>query len=282
MTQHVQVGDLRVALRQEGRGPALLLMHGAEASMQMFAALVPLLVPHFTVICYDQRDCGETEGPESASTLGELADDAHGLIGALGLHRTHVFGSSFGGRVAQALALRHPESVDRLVLGSTWPLPATYEEVCPDAERLGALRRALPASAETLAGWFFPETFLLQRPDLRGIFSAARPETPSSARRMATVNTSLPQSAADIAAPTLLIAGELDRVVPATVTLAMADQMPHAEAVQIPGVGHVTAIQAPEALARELIRFFGASDAAGTRRRTSRADGCLDPTRVPE
>jgi pimeloyl-ACP methyl ester carboxylesterase len=175
MTEFIQAGEVRIAFEREGDGPPLVLMHGAEASRQMFAALVPQLSRHFTVIAYDQRDCGETEGPERASTLADLADDAQQLIEALGIRRAHVFGSSFGGRVAQALALMHPRVVDHLVLGSTWPLPRTYEELCPDARRLGELRRDLPATAEELATWFFPEAYLEQRPELRRLFANARP-----------------------------------------------------------------------------------------------------------
>lgn len=256
MTSFVQAGEVRIAFDRTGEGPPLLLMHGAEASRQMFAALVPHLARHFSVIAYDQRDCGETEGPERASTLTDLANDAHRLIEALGLGRAHVFGSSFGGRVAQALALLHPHAVDRLVLGSTWPLPRPYEALCPDAPRLAELRRDLPASAEELATWFFPEAFLQQRPELRQVFAHARPQSARSARRGMTVQTTVDAGVADIAAPTLVLAGELDRVVPAHVTLAMAAQIRGAQAVQLPGVGHVTAMQAPQLLARHVARFL--------------------------
>ncbi len=256
MTRFVQAGDVRIAVEREGAGPPLLLMHGAEASRQMFAALVPILSKHFTVVAYDQRDCGETEGPERASTLADLADDAHRLIGALGFERAHVFGSSFGGRVAQALALRHPHSVDRLVLGSTWPLPQAYDALCPEAPRLAALRQGMPATAEELATWFFPEAFLVQRPDLRRLFATARPESARSTRRGETVQTTLERGAADIAAPTLVLAGELDRVVPSGVTLAMAGQIRGAEAALLPGVGHATALQAPALLAQHIVRFL--------------------------
>ena len=236
-----------------------MLMHGAEASRQMFAALVPHLSGHFTVIAYDQRDCGETEGPEAASTLADLADDARRLVEALGFERAHVFGSSFGGRVAQALALRHPAVVDRLVLGSTWPLPARYEAVCPDAQRLAELRRGLPATAGELATWFFPEAFLEQRPDLRQVFANARPESARSARRAATVQTTLDADAAGIQAPTLVLAGELDRVVPPAVPLSMAARIRGAASAVLPGTGHATALQSPELLARHIVRFLGGS-----------------------
>jgi 3-oxoadipate enol-lactonase len=256
MTEFVQAGEVRTAFERAGHGPALVLMHGAEASRQMFDALVPHLAPHFTVIAYDQRDCGETERPDQPATLADLAHDAHRLLKALGLKRANVFGSSFGGRVAQALALLVPQAVDRLVLGSTWPLPRSYEELCPDAGRLAQLRRGLPHTAEELATFFFPEAFLQQRPELRRVFARVRPGTARSARRAATVQTTLEQGVADITAPTLVLAGELDRVVPASVTLAMAHRIRGADAVLLPAIGHVTAMQAPEMLASHIVRFL--------------------------
>lgn len=256
MTGFVQTGKVRTAIDRVGVGPPLLLMHGAEASRQMFAALVPMLSIHFDVIAYDQRDCGDTQGPDSPSTLADLADDAAQLMSELGLARTHVFGSSFGGRVAQALALRHPACVDRLILGSTWPVSAAYESVCPDAQRLSDLRRQLPATAEELAGWFFPEPFLIQRPELRQVFANARPASARSVHRAATVQSTLGGDAGGINAPTLLLAGELDRVVPPGVTLGMANQIPGARIATLPGVGHATALQAPAMLAQQVVRFL--------------------------
>jgi pimeloyl-ACP methyl ester carboxylesterase len=256
MTEFVQAGDVRVAFDRIGSGPPLVLMHGAEASRQMFAPLMPALARHFTVIAYDQRDCGDTEAPDRAATLSDLAGDAQRLIKALGYKRAHVFGSSFGGRVAQALALLHPQCVDRLVLASTWPLPRPYEELCPDAKRLAELRLALPDSAEELVTWFFPEAFLRQRPELRRVFANARAQTARSTRRAQTVATTLDNGVADIVAPTLVLAGELDRVVPASVTLAMAGRIRGADAVLLPAIGHVTTMQAPDVVARHLLRFL--------------------------
>ncbi|HSV46468.1 MAG TPA: alpha/beta hydrolase [Ramlibacter sp.] len=256
MTDFVQAGEVRIAFEREGQGPALVLMHGAEASRNMFTALVPHLSKHFTVISYDQRDCGDTEGPERAATLADLANDAQLFIKAMGFKRAHVFGSSYGGRVAQALALLYPRSIDRLVLASTWPLPRLYEELCPDARRLAELRGRLPGTAEELATWFFPEAFLAQRPELRLVFANLRAASTRSARRAATVATALENGVADIVAPTLVLAGELDRVVPPSVTLAMAGRIRGADAVLLPAIGHVAAMQAPEVLAHHIVRFL--------------------------
>jgi len=244
-------------------------MHGAEASRQMFAALMPMLAPRFSVISYDQRDCGETQSLQrapQAATLADLAGDAQALITGLGHARAHVFGSSFGGRVAQMLAIRHGAVVDRLALGSTWPLPATLAELDPQGSALlAALRERLPDSAVEMAERFFPAQFLVERPDLRGVFAGVRPQSERAVRRAAAVAgladaPNAPNAPnADLAAinaPVLLVAGALDLVVPPALTLSLGSRLPRCKSVLLPGVGHATALQAPQALAAHLIHFF--------------------------
>ena len=257
MLEHRALGDARIAFEVTGQGPPLLLMHGAEASRQMFDALVPLLAPHFTVIACDQRDCGDTENPDRPATLAELADDAHALVQALGCRRAHVFGSSFGGRVAQAYALRHPQALDHLVLGSTWPLPDGLEDLNPTVvARLQVLRARLPESAEELAGVFFPEAFLAERPALRQFFAQVRPANDRSRRRAAAVSSSLDATPRAIAAPTLLLAGDLDILVPPALTFRLATLIAGSRTVLLPGIGHATALQAPREVAAQLIDFL--------------------------
>ena len=257
MAEFLQTGAVRTAYECLGSGPPIVLMHGAEASRQMFAALGELLAPHFTVITYDQRDCGETEGPAQAGTLADLADDAAALIRALGHARVHVFGSSFGGRVAQALALRHPELIDRLVLASTWPLPHTYEALYPEgADSLNALRAKLPDSAQELASWFFPEAFLNERSELRLVFAGVRPQSERSQRRARTVGSHLDRSPGEISAQTLVLTGEEDRVVPPRLSLQLADAIPKSRRLMLAGIGHAIAMQATQRVADAICEFL--------------------------
>jgi pimeloyl-ACP methyl ester carboxylesterase len=265
VAEFVACGDARIACDVAGHGDALLLMHGAEATRAMFAALVPLLAPHFSVVTYDQRDCGDTESPPRAATLAELADDAHALLQGLGFERAHVFGSSYGGRVAQALVARHPQAVQRLALGSTWPLPRALAELNPEgARRLAELRAALPHSAAELATWFFPEPMLQQQPQLRTFFARVQPASERSQRRAAAVDDAFDVDWPRVTVPTLLLAGELDRIVPSAITFSMKALLPQAQRVLLSGVGHATALQAPARVAEQLIRFFTSNDTAPT------------------
>jgi 3-oxoadipate enol-lactonase len=89
------------------------------------------------------------------------------------------------------------------------------------------------------------------------MFAHARSETdPSQRLRAQTVASPVSGDITQISAATLLLAGEVDRVVPAGATLALAQLLPDARTVVLPGVGHVAAIQAPELLATHLIDFF--------------------------
>ena len=223
----------------------------------MFDQIAPLLAPHFTVIAYDQRDCGDTEGPAGPATLVDLADDAVALLHALGHRRAHVYGTSFGGRVAQCLALKHPDAVQRLVLASTWPMPESLEVLNPEGVALiHALRARLPESAGELAALFLPESFLAIEPRFKALFKTAQPQSERSRRRFATVDDAPALDLRDITMPTLLVAGALDRVVPAPITLGMAALIPHALTLRLEGVGHAGVAQVPEDIALHVRRFL--------------------------
>jgi pimeloyl-ACP methyl ester carboxylesterase len=256
MASMLEMGDVRLAYDVTGSGPPLLLLHGAEGSRRMFDALVPHLSANFATITYDQRDCGETTNPDRPSSLADLADDAAALLRSLGHSRAHVYGTSFGGRVAQMLALRHPHVVNRLVLGSTWPLPVALKEVNSESvARIHELRAGLPGTAKALAGYFLPEAFLAANPALKGMFRNAPPRDERTQRRAATTEDRPAMPPSGITPPTLLMAGELDRVVPPSITLGMATSMPCATTLRLAGLGHAGALQAPEVVA-EAVRWF--------------------------
>ena len=120
--QSFEANGVVTAYRTSGRGAPLVLLHGGEADHAMFDGLARALNEHFTVIAYDQRDSGATRNPQSLYSLADLADDAAALIRGLGYDRAHVMGTSLGGLIAQALAARHPNCIDRLILGSTWKI----------------------------------------------------------------------------------------------------------------------------------------------------------------
>jgi pimeloyl-ACP methyl ester carboxylesterase len=253
----IDANGTTIAFEQTGSGVPVILIHGAEADHSMFDAFGGLLARHFTVIAYDQRDSGATRNPAMQYGLGELADDAAALIEALGFERAHVFGTSLGGVIAQGLAVRHPERVGRLVLSSTFragtPPLAINPEVFP---RLAALRAGLPGTAAEIAGYFFPAEYIAAHPEVARIFSGNSRDEGQRQRRGAILAQPVDWDLAAIAAPTLVLAGAEDRLIPPAHTLALAREIANARTATMASVGHVATLQDPAAVARAVLAFL--------------------------
>lgn len=224
--------------------PPLLLLHNACATFR--AAFEPILAPlaaRFHLIGPDLRGHGASTNPSDRLDLRELADDAAALLDHLGIERVHVLAFSGGASAALYLVTRHPARVATQVLvGSHYTvrdLP-TRGEAFWDAERMRTTRplwwRALArlhGSEERLRAllrWWAEED--RHRPDFTR------------------------EALAAIAQPTLLVAGERDRITPVAQTREMAAWMPHAELVLVPGVGHDVIREATETFLAAAFSFW--------------------------
>lgn len=257
MTQRIDANATSIAFAQRGSGPPLILLHGAEADHSMFDAFAALLAPHFTVIAYDQRDSGGTRNPATPYGLDDLADDAAALIAALGHEHAHVFGTSLGGVVAQVLAVRHPERVDRLVLSSTFRVGTSPLVINPEVfAKLGVLRAGLPDTAAEIARYFFPDDHIVRHPEVVGIFSGSSRTADQRQRRAGILARPIVVDLGRITASTLVLAAAEDRLIPPAHTVSLAAEIGDARTATIAGVGHVAAIQDPAAVAGTVIAFL--------------------------
>src|SRR4030042_1358651 len=115
------VNGIRIYYEVYGQGEPLLLIMGLGASTMGWQSQTPTFSQHLRVIAYDNRDAGRSAKAEAGYSIADMADDAAGLLGQLGIDAAHVYGVSMGGMIAQELALRHTERVRSLVLGCTSP-----------------------------------------------------------------------------------------------------------------------------------------------------------------
>lgn len=114
------VGDLQMYWEEHGTGDPVLFINGTGGDLRLIGQLhAHPLSRWFDVLFYDQRGLGQTSIPDGPYSMQQYGDDAARLIEHVGWERCHVVGVSFGGMVAQELALRHPHLVDRLVLCCT-------------------------------------------------------------------------------------------------------------------------------------------------------------------
>jgi 3-oxoadipate enol-lactonase len=117
-----KVRDIEVYYERHGEGPPLLFISGTGGDLRVKPNLFDgPLAKVFDVLAYDQRGLGQTSKPDIPYSMADYADDAAGLMDALGWKSAKVIGVSFGGMVAQEFVLRHPGKVERLVLACTSP-----------------------------------------------------------------------------------------------------------------------------------------------------------------
>jgi pimeloyl-ACP methyl ester carboxylesterase len=252
----INANGTTIAFKRSGKGPPLLLLHGAEADHSMFDAFAPLLADDFTVIAYDQRDSGGTMNPSSPYGFEELADDAAALIAALGYKRANVFGTSFGGVIAQVLAARHPERIDRLVLSSTFRPGAPLPSINPEFPRFAELRSRLPESVGEFAKFFFTPDYLERHPEAVSVFAGGKRTEEQRARRGAVIPRPISVDLGRITATTLVVVGAEDRLIPPAHTLSLAKDIKGAKTATIVGVGHVATRQNPAAVAAVVKAFL--------------------------
>jgi 3-oxoadipate enol-lactonase len=117
-----QLDGIDLYYERAGEGPPLLFISGTGGDLRVKPNVFDgPLVRSFDLLAYDQRGLGRSAKPDVPYAMADYADDAAALMDHLGWDKAKVVGVSFGGMVAQELALRHPAKVERLVLGCTSP-----------------------------------------------------------------------------------------------------------------------------------------------------------------
>src|SRR2546427_3233110 len=110
----VQVGDVRLYYELKGAGDPLALIGGSLFGRQNFGLVYNKLVKHFRVLSYDQRGYGKSDRPIEKYTIDMWADDLAGLLDALKVKRTHVYGTSMGGMIALKFAAKYPKKTSEV------------------------------------------------------------------------------------------------------------------------------------------------------------------------
>jgi 3-oxoadipate enol-lactonase len=115
----VRVDGNELYYEQSGAGPKLLFLNGSGATLATVSPIIGLLGQQFAVVAYDQRGLGRSSLPDHPYAMADCAADALGVADHLGWEHFSVMGVSFGGMVAQEVAITAPERIERLALCCT-------------------------------------------------------------------------------------------------------------------------------------------------------------------
>jgi pimeloyl-ACP methyl ester carboxylesterase len=260
----VHANRIDIYYEQRGSGPRLLYFQGSGQTLAKSGMMVDGFAKQFDVVAHDQRGLGQTEIPPGPYEMADYAADAAALLDAVGWDSCRAVGTSFGGMVAQELAVTWPERVERLALVCTspggtyasYPLH-TLADLPPDeAKALGA----------TLLDSRFTPDWLAEHDDDRALVEmiTTMQGAPSSdearrgelaqldARSRLDVLDRLPA----ISCPTFIAAGRYDMIAPPANSEAIAARVADSQLRLYEG-GHVFFLQDPRAIP-DVLEFLAA------------------------
>ncbi|HET8923045.1 MAG TPA: alpha/beta fold hydrolase [Candidatus Acidoferrum sp.] len=246
---------------EQGLGEAVLLIMGLGWASNMWHRTRPVLAARYRTIAFDNRGAGRSDVPSGPYTIGTMATDAAAALDAAGIQSTHVIGASMGGMIAQEFALQYPKRVRSLILACTAPGGPHAVQAEPDAiqllfrregnakERAEAAvpfiydvstpRERIDQDLARLSEWYpNPEGYTAQ---LQGILAW------EAYSRLSQIN-----------APTLVIHGVNDRLIPIANADLIASRIPEAQFIKLAHASHIFMTDQPAAAHQSFLDFLSA------------------------
>jgi len=229
-----------------GHGEPIVLVEGAGGDIGGWRRNIPRLAAELRVVAFDLRGNGRSVAPDAPMAMATFVEDMLALLDHLGIDRAHVYGQSFGGMVAQEVALTAPDRVRSLILACTLP----------------GMRHAVPVRARVPKArpWeaMYSPRFLREHPEeVAEDQRLGTPQRPAMARRQweAMQGFDAYDRLPSLRLPTLVIHGTEDRAVHPDNARIMAERIPGARLVLLEGAGHVYHAEQPEAADRAVLGF---------------------------
>ncbi len=243
----------------EGKGPALILIHGIGAARDAWRFMVPSLREHFTVVSYDLRGHGVSPMPDGEFGLDELVADLERVRQRSGFDVAHFAGHSLGGQIAPAYARKYPGHVLSLGLLST----AAFRTEDDSAKVWGVVRameeKGIPQVLETLTARWFTDEYIAANPDIieRRLKQVVDTD-PGVFMNVFRIYAGAEMGPwlHEITAPSLVLTGENDGGCNPRLNMLIAEALPNSELVILPRYRHSILVEAANEVSDNLIRFM--------------------------
>lgn len=273
----IDVNGARLWYEISGEGEPVLQIHGAGFGHFNFGPVTPLLSREFRCIDYDQRGYGQSEKPEQHYDLDVWADDAVGMLDALGIGKVHVHGTSMGGMVASVMAGKYPDRIQSVVINCSaaklgfsgrlvfknWidliRLEGVGSRILAELISWQCLSKAYMETPEGQAGVDTIQQILRDSNEPRVMIAACEAMNTMDLREWVT----------KITAPAVVVGGDEDVMTPwdqgpeGAGQQWVADNLPNGETCVIKGSNHATIFDNSEEHARAVADFFHRHSGAG-------------------
>jgi 3-oxoadipate enol-lactonase len=247
-----------------GEGPALLLVAGLGGGSWSWYGQVPYFRERYRTIIFDNRGAGRSSLPPGPYLMRQFAEDARCLLDHLGIEKAFVLGLSMGGMIIQELALMIPHRIQAMFLGCTHggravvvPPARAVMQVLLNNDGLTQeqiIEKNLPL--------FFSEACRKDQPEVIAAYRAAQlsaPPQPAPAfhAQLAAINAfDAGVRLRQLTIPTMIVTGSEDVLIPPENARILAEALPHAELVLLPGAGHALHAECRDRLNHLADEFF--------------------------
>lgn len=257
-----ELANINLYYEVHGQGTPLVMIRGLGSNLDHWYAQAPTFAQYYKVIMFDNRGIARSSDPGGDYTVPMMAADTLGLMDALNLEQAYVMGLSMGGMIAQELAICHPNRIRGLVLVCTHC--GGTEQVRPSAEVSALFKEMIfentPEAKVKAASTLFDRQTLEHSPEILAYYSQVSMKHPAKAEILikqwqAVLQHDTFDRLPQITAPTLVITGTEDLLIPPRNSKILAEKIPRAELRIIPGGGHQVLIEQP-ALCNEAILDF--------------------------
>lgn len=261
---YVENQGARIYWDQQGEGAPILLIMGLGYPSSMWHRTRPLLAERFRTIALDNRGSGNSDVPPGPYSIVLMASDAAAVLDAAKVESAHVFGVSMGGMIAQEFALQYPKRVCSLILGCTAAGGPTAVRAEQDAIQMLMSRDKISPELALQAPVPFIYDSATPRERIDEDLAVRRPWLPRPEGYTAQLQGILAWQGYDrlpaIHAPTLVIHGESDRLVPPENAKLIAERIRGAKLAMIPHASHLFLTDQADIAHRVLLQFLEEQD----------------------
>ncbi len=240
---YAEANGIKIYFEVHGSGYPLVLIPGLGSEIRSWAVQIPVYSKHFQVIAADTRGVGKSEKPDVPYTIELFADDIFGLLKTLGIKGAYVMGKSMGGMIAQWLAIKYPELVEKLVLACTNSKP---DEIGREILRMGrevAVKLDMRAVWLNALFWAYSRNYIER--NWESIMEAMKDVPESKEALTGYLRQSVACEEHDtrahlsrIKAPTLIMTGKRDLITSSKHSEDLARSIPTSRLKILQGVGH--------------------------------------------
>ena len=261
---------VRIYWEETGSGPPLLLIMGLGYSHEMWHRTTPLVSKHFRTILLDNRGVGQSDVPPGPYPIAAMAADAAAVLDAAGVESADVYGVSMGGMIAQEFAIQYPGRVRNLILGCTACGGPKVVRADPEVNQALMLRgnMSVEEGIEAMVPYIYDTGTPRARIDED--LAIRRKTYPKPEVYTAQLQGILAWESysrlGQIKAPTLVIHGETDRLVPPGNGKLIAESVASSNLVMLPHASHIYMTDQPEASHQAVMNFLVDRKQAGVTR----------------